>query len=140
MNPTILMQLLPLLQQALAKQAAPNVTTGLTNGYDPGIMNDIFQRSYNSIAADGVDRYTPTDALTMLNNAYGNRTLIPTENAYDAAQTFINNPIQQLPESESPFMNDAYDEDMMRIHEGEGWEDGSNYSNPLAQWYKKHKR
>lgn len=95
-SPQVIAMLVPLLQQALRSPAAsaPNVTNALQNGYDTGIMNELFQKLYNNHAADGVDRYTAIDALGSLNNQYGPRELIPKIPASDAVDVFNSNPIQ----------------------------------------------
>ena len=93
-NPQLLMQLAPLLMQAIKStggiQNVPNIENALQNNYDTGIMNNLFQNLYQKRALDGIDRYTGIDALSDLNNQYSPRTLIPTESASSAAAIFKN--------------------------------------------------
>ena len=91
-TPQLLMQFAPLLMQAIKNkggiQNVPNIANALQNGYDTGIMNDLYKNLYDRRALDYVDRYTSIDALNDLNNFYGPRTPIPYESASDAAQVF----------------------------------------------------
>ena len=144
MDAQLLAPLTPLLQKAIQTPTAqaPNIISALQKGFDPGLMNTLFASLYAKRALDGVDRYTGLDALKDLDNQYGPRELIPTESAYDAALAFDDkNKKVPLPEETGLPIPDEYDEeDMMRIHEGEGWEDGTNYKNPLRDWYRRNKR